>query len=89
MLQTDSVNGSVSVNGRCVRCRGEHKLSGEAGDIGLSNPDVAGSTESQKLKILVGVLLTMRLMCSVTSENLSMVSCLLDHVEAMQRKQPP
>jgi hypothetical protein len=64
-------------------------FSGEAGDIGLSISEVAGSTDSQKLKILCGVLLTMRWMCSVTSEKRSMVSCRLEKVEAMQRKHPP
>ena len=43
-----------------------YMLSGDAGDKGLSIDDVAGSTESQILKIFVGVLLTMCFMCSET-----------------------
>jgi hypothetical protein len=68
---------------------GEYKLSGDVGEVGLSSSDVAGSTENQKLKIFCGVLLMMRWMWSVTSEKRSMVSCRLENVEAMQRKQPP
>jgi hypothetical protein len=64
-------------------------LSGDAGEMGLRIWDVAGSIDSQILKIFVGVLLKMRLICSKTSENLSMVRCRLDQVEAMQTKQPP
>ena len=43
-----------------------YMLVGEAGDMGLSIKDVAGSTESQILNIFVGVLLTMCFMCSAT-----------------------
>jgi hypothetical protein len=57
--------------------------------MGLSNWDVAGSAESQILKNFEGVLLTMRFMCSETSEKLSIVRRRFDQVEAMQTKQPP
>ena len=56
----------------CLMCKCDearwwaYMLSGEAGDMGLSIKDVAGSTESQILKIFVGVLLTMCFMCSET-----------------------
>ncbi len=62
-----SSNRHVCLVCKCDEARWcAYMLSGDAGDKGLSIDDVAGSTESQILKIFVGVLLTMCFMCSET-----------------------